>query len=295
MRHWFSALGPWQQVPINLSRLALTLRRFRRNRSAFAGLLLLALLGWVALFAPWLAPGDINSQDLGATLLPPSATHWFGTDELGRDLYRRVVHGSRLTLYIAVLTALIVAPIGILVGICAGYFGGLFDRLAMRVVDLFLAFPGLILALAFVAALGPGIGNSVLAIAIASWPPIARLARAETLSLRQADYINVVRIQGGSHLRVIVLHILPLCLPSVIVRITLNMAAIILAAAGLGFLGLGAQPPSPEWGAMLASGREYGLSSWWVAAAPGLAILLTSLAFNLFGDGLRDVLDARHV
>lgn len=295
MRDCFPALGPWRQVSIRLARFNHNLRRFRRNRSAFAGLVLLVLLGLVALFAPWLAPGDINAQDLRATLLAPSTTHWFGTDELGRDLYRRVVHGSRLTLYIAVLTALIVAPLGIFIGICAGYFGGLIDRLAMRVLDVFLAFPGLILALAFVAALGPGIGKSVLAIAIASWPPIARLARAETLSLRQADYINVVRLQGGSHLRVIVLHILPLCLPSVIVRVTLNMAAIILAAAGLGFLGLGAQPPSPEWGAMLASGREYGLGSWWVAAAPGVAILLTSLAFNLFGDGLRDALDTRHV
>lgn len=292
-----SSLGAQQPLTLWQARrrqLRVWLRRFSSNHSALLGLGILALLLLVALLAPWLAPGDIHAQDLTRTLLPPSSQHWLGTDELGRDIYRRLVHGSRLTLYIALLTALIVAPLGLLVGTCAGYFGGWVDNLLMRVLDVFLAFPALILALAFVAALGPGIENSVLAIAIASWPPIARLARAETLSIRQADYISAVRLQGASHWRLIFLHIMPMCLPSVVVRVTLNMAAIILAAAGLGFLGLGAQPPSPEWGAMLASGREYGLTSWWVAAAPGVAILLTSLAFNLFGDGLRDALDPRN-
>ncbi|TBV08853.1 ABC transporter permease [Stutzerimonas kirkiae] len=273
---------------------ALGLRRFSGNRSALAGSLILLALLLVALLAPWLAPGDYNAQDLGRTLLAPSAQYWLGTDELGRDILARLIHGTRLTLYIAVLCALIVAPVGLLVGVAAGYFGGWTDRVLMRVVDVFLAFPGLILALAFSAALGPGIENAVLAISLAAWPPIARLARAETLSIRNADYISAARLLGASHLRLIVRHIMPLCLPSVVVRVTLNMAAIVLAAAGLGFLGLGAQPPSPEWGAMLASGREYGLTAWWVAAAPGCAILLASLAFNLFGDGLRDALDPRH-
>ncbi|QLF93612.1 ABC transporter permease [Pseudomonas sp. ABC1] len=273
---------------------ALGLRRFAGNRSALAGSLILLALLLVALLAPWLAPGDYNAQDLGRTLQAPSAHYWLGTDELGRDILARLIHGTRLTLYIAVLCALIVAPVGLLIGVAAGYFGGWTDRVLMRVVDVFLAFPGLILALAFSAALGAGIENAVLAISLAAWPPIARLARAETLSIRKADYIAAARLLGASHLRLIVRHIVPMCLPSVVVRVTLNMAAIILAAAGLGFLGLGAQPPSPEWGAMLASGREYGLTAWWVAAAPGCAILFASLAFNLFGDGLRDALDPRH-
>jgi peptide/nickel transport system permease protein len=163
----------------------------------------------------------------------------------------------------------------------------------MRINDVFLSFPGLILALGFVAALGPGIRNAVIAIALTAWPPIARLARAETLTLRNADYIAAVRIQGASPLRIILRHIVPMCLPSVIVRITLNMAGIILTAAALGFLGLGAQPPMPEWGSMLAVGRAHLSGAWWVSTVPGLAILITSLAFNLLGDGLRDVLDPR--
>ena len=161
----------------------------------------------------------------------------------------------------------------------------------MRIVDIFLAFPSLVLALAFVAALGPSIDHAIIAIALAAWPPIARLARAETLSIRKSDYIAAVRLQGASPLRIILGHVVPMCIPSVVVRITLNMASIILTAAGLGFLGLGAQPPSPEWGAMLASGREFILTNGWIAGIPGLAILVTSLAFNLFGDGLRDILD----
>jgi peptide/nickel transport system permease protein len=163
----------------------------------------------------------------------------------------------------------------------------------MRINDIFLSFPGLILALGLVAALGPGIVNAVIAIALTAWPPIARLARAETLTIRAADYIAAVRIQGASPARIILRHVVPMCIPSVVVRITLNMAGIILTAAGLGFLGLGAQPPMPEWGAMLSTGRQNMLGAWWLAAAPGCAILLTSLAFNLFGDGLRDVLDPR--
>lgn len=164
----------------------------------------------------------------------------------------------------------------------------------MRIVDIFLAFPSLILALAFSAALGPGIENAAIAISMASWPPIARLARAETLTIRSSDYVAAVFLQGASMWRIILFHIAPMCIPSVIVRLTLNMSAIILTAAGLGFLGLGAQPPTPEWGVMLSTGREFMMTSWWLAAVPGCAILLTSLAFNLLGDGLRDILDPRN-
>jgi peptide/nickel transport system permease protein len=194
---------------------------------------------------------------------------------------------------VVALVAVLAAPIGLLVGTAAGYAGGWLDAVLMRITDIFLAFPKLILALAFVAALGPGIENAVLAIAITAWPAYARIARAETLSLRGADFIAAVQLQGASGWRIVLRHLMPLCLPSLIVRVTLDMAGIILTAAGLGFLGLGAQPPSPEWGAMIAGGRAFVLDQWWVAAGPGLAIFIVSLAFNLLGDGLRDALDPK--
>jgi peptide/nickel transport system permease protein len=267
--------------------------RLRANRLAFAGFCILVGLVVVAILAPVLAPIGYNEQSLALRLRPPSRENWFGTDELGRDIFARIVWGARITIRISCLVAVIAAPIGLAVGTAAGYFGGWTDTILMRINDIFLSFPGLILALGFVAALGPGIGNAVIAIALTAWPPIARLARAETLTIRASDYIAAVRIQGASPLRIILRHIVPMCVPSVVVRITLNMAGIILTAAGLGFLGLGAQPPTPEWGAMLSTGRQNMLGAWWLAAVPGLAILLTSLAFNLFGDGLRDVLDPR--
>jgi peptide/nickel transport system permease protein len=194
---------------------------------------------------------------------------------------------------VVALVALIATPIGLAVGTSAGYFGGWVDTVLMRITDIFLAFPRLILALAFVAALGPGIENAIIAIAITSWPPYARLARAETLTIRDSDFIDAVRLQGAGSGRIILGHVVPLCLSSVIVRVTLDMAGIILTAAGLGFLGLGAQPPQPEWGAMIADGRKFIIDQWWVAAMPGLAIFTVSLAFNLLGDGLRDVLDPK--
>jgi peptide/nickel transport system permease protein len=267
---------------------------FARNRLALAGLLLVLGLVAVAAGAGLLAPYAPTVGDLGSSrLLPPSASHWFGTDDQGRDILSRLIFGSRISLLVVVLVAVLAAPIGLAVGTVSGYAGGWVDAVLMRITDIFLAFPRLILALAFVAALGPGIGNAVIAIAITSWPPYARIARAETLSLRQADYISAVRLLGASPPRIVLVHIVPLCLSSVVVRVTLDMAGIILTAAGLGFLGLGAQPPLPEWGAMIANGRQYVLDQWWVAAAPGAAIFLVSLAFNLLGDGLRDALDPK--
>jgi peptide/nickel transport system permease protein len=277
----------------SLQRLYFGCRRFAENPLAMIGLVILLLLLLVAIFAPWIAPFQMNDQNLGRRLLPPSGDHLFGTDELGRDIFSRVVYGSRITLQITFLVAVIAAPIGLLVGTVSGYFGGWTDTILMRITDIFLSFPGLILALAFVAALGPGIRNAIIAIALTVWPPIARLARAETLTVRSSDYIAAIRAQGAPAWRIVVKHIMPMCLSSVIIRITLNMAQIILTAAALGFLGLGAQPPMPEWGAMLSTGRQYLLGSWFLAAAPGLAILVVSLGFNLFGDGLRDVLDPR--
>ena len=188
---------------------------------------------------------------------------------------------------------MVVGPLGMAIGVVSGYFGGRVDTVLMRVADIFLSFPSLVLALAFVAALGPGLDHAVLAIALTAWPPIARLARAEALTLRQSDFIVAAQLQGASHLRVLVKHLAPLCLSSVLVRLTMNMASVVLTAAGLGFLGLGAQPPLPEWGAMIAEGRRYMLDSWWLVAAPGAAILAVSMAFNLLGDGLNDALDPR--
>jgi peptide/nickel transport system permease protein len=294
LRAWLRDPAPQSPFQAHMQLLWIQWQRFCANHSALFGLLVLLMIAGAAVFAPWLATHDIYAQNLAFRLQPFSAEHWLGTDELGRDIYSRLLYGARITLYIASLTALIITPIGLLVGTSAGYLGGWVDTLLMRLVDIFLAFPSLILALAFVAALGPGIENAIIAISLSAWPPIARLARAETLAIRKMDYIAAVRLQGASAWHIIVRHIIPMCLPSVIVRVTLNMAAIILTAAGLGFLGLGAQAPSPEWGAMLASGREFMLNNGWIAAIPGLAILFTSLAFNLLGDGLRDVMDIRH-
>jgi peptide/nickel transport system permease protein len=234
-------------------------------------------------------------QVLSDRLLPPgSASHWLGTDQLGRDILSRIIYGSRLTLSIAILVVVVVVPIGLMIGTTAGFFGGWVDNVLMRITDIALAFPKIVLALAFAAALGPGVINAVIAISITAWPAYARLARAETLRLVQADFIQIARLQGASNLRILLRYVMPLCMSSVIVRATLDMAGIILTVAGLGFLGLGAQPPSPEWGFMVASGRNVLLDSWWVATLPGFAILLVSLAFNLLGDGLRDVFDPRH-
>jgi len=267
--------------------------QFRRNPLAMAGLLVVLALIALSLLAPWLATHDPGVQDLGRRLARPSAAHWLGTDELGRDVYSRLLYGGRITLGMVVAVVLLVAPLGLAVGCVAGYAGGIWDRLLMRVTDVFLAFPRLILALAFVAALRPGVTSAVAAIALTAWPPYARLARAETLSLRRTDFIAAVRLTGAGAGRIVLRHIAPLCLPSLIVRVTLDMSSIILTAAGLGFLGMGAQPPSPEWGAMIATARRFILEQWWVPTAPGLAIFVASLAFNLLGDGLRDVLDPK--
>ncbi|MEJ1159289.1 ABC transporter permease [Prosthecomicrobium sp. N25] len=295
LRDWLLSERPQSRRQAAFGRAYAVWRDFARNRLALVGLGIVLALIAIALLAPILAPySPVEGGDLRtARLLAPSAAHWFGTDDQGRDILSRLVWGSRITLFVIVLVAVLAAPIGLLVGTVAGFAGGLVDAALMRVTDIFLAFPRLILALAFVAALGPGIENAVIAIAITSWPPYARIARAETLTIRNADYIAAVRLMGASPFRIVLRHIMPLCVSSVVIRVTLDMAGIILTAAGLGFLGLGAQPPSPEWGAMIANGRLYVLDQWWVAAAPGAAIFVVSLGFNLLGDGLRDALDPK--
>ncbi|HEX5327927.1 MAG TPA: ABC transporter permease [Acetobacteraceae bacterium] len=266
---------------------------FRRNTLAMVGLVTVVVLVIASLAAPLITPYNPAAQQLSNRLAAPSAAHWFGTDELGRDLYTRIIYGGRITLGMVVAVVALVAPVGLVVGSVAGYLGGFVDRALMRVTDVFLAFPRLILALAFVAALKPGITSAVFAIALTSWPAYARLARADTLTIRNTDFIAAMRLTGAWPGRIIVRHVMPLCLSSVIVRVTLDMSGIILTAAGLGFLGMGAQPPTPEWGTMIAATRGYILQQWWVPTIPGVAILVASLAFNLLGDGMRDVLDPK--
>jgi peptide/nickel transport system permease protein len=295
LRAWLLAEAPASRSQAQLGRWYANWLALRTNPLALSGLAIVLALVLMALFAPWLTGKSPYEQLLTGRLLAPSAEHWFGTDELGRDILARIVHGSRITLLIIFLVSIIVLPAGLLIGTVAGYFGGLLDTLLMRITDIFLAFPRLIMALAFAAALGPGIENAVIAIALTAWPPYARLARAETMTIRKSDFIMAARMQGASALRIIWSHVVPLCLPSVIVRLTLDMAGVILIAAGLGFLGLGAQPPAPEWGLMVSSGRQYLLDQWWVATIPGLAIFVVSLGFNLLGDGLRDVFDPKGV
>ena len=265
-----------------------------RNPLAFTGLVIIVVLIVTAIFAPLITWGvSPIAQDLAGRLALPGSAHWFGTDELGRDIFARTVYGARVTLTIVALVGIIVVPIGLLVGTVSGFLGGVVDSILMRITDVFLAFPSLVLALAFAAALGPGIVNAVIAISLTAWPPYARLARAETASLAKSDFIAAIKLQGASTARILLRHVVPLCLSSVIVRLTLDMAGIIITAAGLGFLGLGAQPPTAEWGAMVASGRSIVLDQWWVATIPGIAIFIVSLGFNLLGDGLRDVFDPK--
>lgn len=264
---------------------------WKRNPVTIAGTLIILSLILIAMVAPWLATHDPFDQILADRLFPPSLDYWFGTDNLGRDIYSRVIHGSRLTLMIAFVVALISGPIGLVVGVLSGYLGGMVDEVLMRLSDIFLAFPKLILAIAFAAALEPGLTNAIIAISIANWPSYARLVRAETLAVRNSDYIDAVRILGAGHTRIMFYHLTPMCLSTLIVRVSLDMGTIILIAAGLGFLGLGAQPPAPEWGLMVSDGRNYLVDQWWVSTIPGIAILVVVLGFNLVGDGLRDILD----
>jgi peptide/nickel transport system permease protein len=294
LRQWLMSDAPASRRQAVAGNLWRGLLAVTSNPAALAGLVIIAILLLVALLAPWLDRGmPPIAQDLNNRLAAPSAGHWFGTDELGRDIYSRTVHGARVTLTIVMLVSVVVAPIGLAVGTTAGYFGGWVDAVLMRVTDIFLAFPRLVLALAFAAALGPGIENAVIAISLTAWPPYARIARAETVTIARSDFIAAVILQGASTLRILFRHIVPLCLSSVIVRLTLDMAGIILTAAGLGFLGLGAQPPTAEWGAMVSTGRDVILDQWWVATIPGAAIFIVSLGFNLLGDGLRDVFDPK--
>ncbi|GGA02223.1 ABC transporter permease [Dyella caseinilytica] len=270
------------------------LKRGLRSPAATLGAAVLLLLILIALFAPWLAPKDPLQQDIALRLRPPGPGHWLGTDALGRDLLSRLIYGSRATLGIAALVMMAAAPVGLLIGIVAGYAGGWVERVLMRFTDIVLAFPQLVLALAFAGLLGAGAFNGALAVALTLWPSYARQARAETLAMRDSDYLAAARMLGIRGGRLLWGHVLPMCLPFVYVRLALDMAATILSLSSLGFLGLGVQPPTPEWGAMVADGSKVIFDQWWVAAVPGAAILIVCIAFNLLADGLRDLGDPRH-
>ncbi|KFK94071.1 peptide ABC transporter permease [Serratia sp. Ag1] len=272
----------------------MTITMLKRSPSATCGSLILLMLVLIALFAPWLAPVDPNWQNAANRLLPPGAGHWLGTDSYGRDVLSRLIYGTRPTLGLVLLVTVITLPFGLLIGVLSGYYGGWLERVLMRFTDVVMSMPRLILAFAFVAMLGPGLVNGALALALTTWPAYARQARAEIQLLRKSDYLAAAEMMGIQGPRLLWGHILPMCLPSAVVRLALDLAGIILAAAGLGFLGLGARPPMAEWGSMVADGMQVIFDQWWIAAIPGCAILISSLAFNLLGDGLRDLLDPHH-
>ncbi|MFC3028370.1 MULTISPECIES: ABC transporter permease [Roseomonadaceae] len=269
---------------------------FSRSPSAMLGLLLVLAFLVLTLIGPWIVPYPEHARgavDLANRLQPPSAAHWFGTDEMGGDILTRVIIGTRTSFWIGVTITGIAALVGVPLGIAAGYFGGRIRSVIMRITDVFLAVPGLVLALAIVAALGPGILHGVLALAIVWWPGYVRLIEAKALTLRSESYVEAARTMGASHAHILWRHILPNCVSPLVVKASMDMGMAILAAASLGFIGLGAKPPAPEWGAMIAIGRTYMPDWWWYSAFPGLFIFLTVLGFNLFGDGLRDTLDPR--
>lgn len=267
--------------------------RTMRNPLSLAGLVLIGLLVITALVAPWVAPYDPFRTDVTHRLEQPNRDHPFGRDQLGRDIFSRIIYGARISLRIALLTAVISTVIGAPLGIVSGYFRGRTDDMLMRVTDMFMAFPRLILAMAIAAALKPTLENVVIAIALASWPAYARLARSMAIGIREEAYIEAARAIGANQLRILARHVLPGVVGPMVIQVSLDMGGIILTAAGLSFIGFGAQPPSPEWGLMIAEGRSYLTIAWWLSTFPGLAISLVVLGFNLLGDGIRDVLDPR--
>lgn len=268
-------------------------RRLRRNRAAVAGAGIVAGFVLVAVLAPVLVPFNPVQGDLKDRLQPPSITHWLGTDELGRDLLSRVVYGARVSLQIQVVAVVLALILGVTLGSVGGYVGGYADNVIMRSMDVLLAFPSIFLALGIIAALGTGLFNLMLAAGIASIPQFARIVRASVLSLKEREFVEAARALGSGSGRVMFRHLLPNCLAPIIVASTLRMATVLLTASGLSFLGLGVQPPTPEWGAMLSNARSYLIVAPHVATIPGLAIMIVVVGFNLFGDGLRDTLDPR--
>lgn len=265
----------------------------RRSPLTLVGAAIIILVMIMIIFAPWIAPYNPDKISLTSRLLPPSAAHWFGTDEVGRDLYSRVIYGARASCGAAFMIVLISMSIGVLIGCFSGVLGGRVDTGIMRLMDVVMALPALVLAMALAAALGPSLFNSMLAVAIVRIPAYVRLARGQTLSLREQVYVKASRTYGASPFYILRWHIMPNAMSPIIVQATLDLGGVVLIAAALSFIGLGAQPPTAEWGAMVSSGRGYILDQWWYATFPGLAILITAMGCNLLGDGIRDMLDPR--
>lgn len=266
------------------------LRRVVANPVSAIGLALAVLLLLAAVAAPLLGLDDPLRQQPKDRLLPPSAAHWFGTDDGGRDVFSRVVFGARYSLAAALVVLSLSVTIGTAIGLAAGYFGGVVDESLMRLTDVFLAFPALLLAMGISAALGPSLTNSMIAIALVWWPWYARLVRGQTLRLREEQFVEASRASGASSLATLARHVLPNCWTPIIVQISLDVGYAILTTASLSFIGLGAQPPTPEWGAMVSVGKDYILDQWWIPTFPGLAIFLAVIASNLLGDGLQEAL-----
>ncbi|UWQ22391.1 ABC transporter permease [Jannaschia sp. W003] len=271
------------------------LGRLMQDRAAAIGTLIIGALVLVAILAPWLAPypDDVAAFHLTQRLQPPSAEHWFGTDRMGSDVFSRLLFGARITITIAVIAVGVSVLIGVPIGLVAGYYGRFTGGVLMRTSDVFLAVPQIVLAIAIAQTLGPSVENVILALSLTYWPFWARLVYAETRALKSQVFVEAAQALGASDLRVMVLHILPNTLSAIIVRTSIGMGATILTAAALGFLGLGAPPPAPEWGRTISEAREFLPEAWWYAAAPGLAIFLVVMGFNLLGDGLRDILDPK--
>jgi peptide/nickel transport system permease protein len=271
-------------------------RVFFKDKLAVVGLVIILLTIAVAVFAPYIAPYPAQGQgdsNLHARFEAPSAQHWMGTDNQGRDILSRIIYGARIPLVISFTVTAAIVIIGVPLGGIAGYYGGRVDEVVMRITDIFLAFPSLVLAIAFVAFLGPSIRNVMIAIVVSWWPWYTRLVRGVAVSLRERPYVEAARTMGVHNLLVVWRHILPNALGPVIVQMTLDIGTVILAAAALSFIGLGAQPPTAEWGLMISEGKDYILQQWWIGTFAGLAIFILVLAFNFVGDGLRDVLDPR--
>lgn len=272
---------------------------FRQNKGAVLGLTFIVVVAFVAIFASFIAPHAPTEQFRGQLLMPPvwmeGGTWQFilGTDDVGRDILSRLIHGARLSLLVGVMVVAISLVLGITLGLVAGYFGGILEAIIMRIVDIMLALPSLLLALVLVAIFGPSIVNASMALAFVALPHYVRLTRAATLSEMERDYVVASKVAGAGHLRQMFINILPNCLAPLIVQASLGFSNAILDMAALGFLGMGAQPPTPEWGTMLADVLQFAQTAWWVVTFPGVAILLTVLAFNLMGDGLRDALDPK--
>lgn len=268
-------------------------KALKKNKLALIGLSIIFFFVLIALFAEWIAPSGINDQVLSDKLLSPSFKHWFGTDDFGRDIFSRVVYGARISLWVGFSSVLGSMTIGTFLGLLAGYYGKYIDVIITQFFDILLAFPSILLAIAVVAALGPSLQNALIAIAIINIPKFGRLVRSKVLSIKEEEYIMAAKAIGMKDRRIIFSHVLPNTIAPIIVQSTLNIGTAIIEAAALGFLGLGAQIPDPEWGKMLADARSYIQLAPWTVLFPGLAIMLTVLGFNLFGDGLRDVLDPR--